>query len=235
MTTATTMVLPIKGGDRRFITTVGANNDFSADDIDFDYIADSRVVYLGGYIMMDNFDIRSLIKVFKYAKEKGAITILDVIVTSNKAGLDLMSWLKPAFPYTSFFLPNDDEARTILGIDDPLKQAQAFIEAGAKSVVITMGERGSMLKTRNTTLKAGVYKVPVHDSSGCGDAFDAGFIMGILKGVSYEDMLKYGSAVGALCVQELGCTDGLKPWDETVRFMEENSIQIQEQKPEDII
>jgi sugar/nucleoside kinase (ribokinase family) len=64
------------------------------------------------------------------------------------------------------------------------------------------------------------------DGSGAGDAFDAGFITGLLEGWPVEKTLQFASAVGASCTRSLGCTAGVFDFDEAVCFVEEHPLEI---------
>ena len=58
-------------------------------------------------------------------------------------------------------------------------------------------------------VRLGTYPVPAVDGSGGGDAFDAGYIAGLLDGLPELDVLKLASAVGASCVRAVGTTAGV--------------------------
>lgn len=172
--TSKTMIIPVISEDRRFIHTLGANADLSYDDIDLEAVSQGKILYVGGYLGLPRLDQKSLVSLLKYARDKGLSTVLDVIVPSGAFSYDLGFHLAEALAYTDVFLPNDDEARLLTGESEPEKQAQIFLEQGCGTVVITMGEKGTLLKTKDLTLRADIFHVPVVDPSGAGDAFDAG-------------------------------------------------------------
>ena len=70
--------------------------------------------------------------------------------------------------------------------------------------------------------KAGRYEVEFVDGTGSGDAFSAGFILGLLEDRSFPDRLKFGSALGASCVQSLGATTGVFDRDALEAFTQAN-------------
>jgi len=124
------------------------------------------------------------------------------------------------------FKPNADEARLILHTNDMLQQAEMFHELGAKIAVVSCGSEGSVLVTDSVKLRAGVYPVEFVDASGGGDAFDAGFIYGILKNMSIEDCLRYASALGASCVRAIGTTPGVFTRSECEAFLKRHELKI---------
>ena len=112
----------------------------------------------------------------------------------------------------------------ITGLTDPLQQAEFFRAAGAKTVVITQGERGSLLATDNLRLCAGVYPIEVVGGAGSGDAFDAGYIAGLLAGEGPQGCLRWGSALGASCVRAIGTTESVFHRAEAEAFLREHTL-----------
>jgi sugar/nucleoside kinase (ribokinase family) len=140
---------------------------------------------------------------------------------------DYLPQLDGLLPHVDVFLPNHHEAELITGEKDPLRQAEVFRRLGAKTVVITMGEQGSLLVGDQAKLKAGVYSVPFVDGSGGGDAFDAGYIYGLLQQMNTEDCLRVASALGASCVRAIGTTPGVFTRAECEAFLKQHTLKIE--------
>lgn len=225
--TSRTVILPIISEDRRYVHTFGANTDFGYADIDLAAIKKARILYVGGYLVLPGFDQASLARLFMEAKAYGTVTVLDVIVPSGtRSNLPDLRDVRDVLPHTDAFLPNEDEARILTGEDDPSEQAEMFLDLGAKAVVITRGAHGSLLMTEELSLIVASYKVEVVDPSGGGDAFDAGFIVGMLRGLDERRTLELASAAGALACTKLGCTPGVLGLEETFKFIRENRLDI---------
>jgi sugar/nucleoside kinase (ribokinase family) len=125
------------------------------------------------------------------------------------------------------FTPNEDEAEQITGESDPVKQAEVFRRLGARAVAITMGGDGAVLVTEGVRLRADVYPVEFVDGSGGGDAFDAGYIYGLLHGLDAEGCLRIASALGASCVRAIGTTPGVFTRAECEEFMRRIDLRIE--------
>jgi sugar/nucleoside kinase (ribokinase family) len=220
--TSQTLIVNVKGQDRRFIHTFGANADFRAADIPRDRVRQSKILYLGGYLLM-GVDPAGLAEVFADARAHGVQTVLDVVTPGPG---DYLPQLTPVLPHTDVFLPNTDEAKLITGLDEPLAQAERFRGLGAGTVVITCGGSGSVLVNDRLGLKAGVYPVEFVDGSGGGDAFDAGYIYGLLQGWGPEDCLRVASALGASCVRAVGTTPGVFTRPECEEFMRRHELPV---------
>jgi sugar/nucleoside kinase (ribokinase family) len=222
--TSQTLIVNVAGEDRRFIHTFGANAFFAATDIPTALVKQCRVFYLGGYLAMPRMGQDELAPLFAAARQAGAKTVLDVVVPGPGEHLSRLDGL---LPHVDVFLPNNHEAQLMTGESDPVRQAEVFRRLGARTVVITMGSDGSVLVTEQARLRAGVFSMPLVDGSGGGDAFDAGFIYGLLKGMTAEDCLRVASALGASCVRAIGTTPGVFTRCECEEFLRKNSLRIQ--------
>jgi sugar/nucleoside kinase (ribokinase family) len=222
--TSQTLIVNVAGQDRRFIHSFGANADFQAADIPLDRVKECRVLYLGGYLVMPRVDQDELAALFQTARRMGVKTVLDVVVPGPGVYL---SRLERLLPHVDVFLPNDHEGQLITGEADPFRQADLFRRLGARTAVITRGAEGSVLVSDRVRLRAGVFEVPLVDASGGGDAFDAGYIYGLLQGFDEEDCLRVASALGASCVRAIGTTPGVFTKPECEAFLREHILKIE--------
>jgi sugar/nucleoside kinase (ribokinase family) len=221
--TAGTMVINVQGQDRRFISTPGANTRFTVAHIPADWVRQAKVFYIGGYFMMPALETDALVDLFRAARANGAKTVLDVVLYGDR----YWERLAKILPETDVFLPNDDEAAVIAGLSDPVAQAERFREAGAKTVVITRGRHGSVLVSDALRLRAGVYPAQFVGGTGSGDAFDAGYIAGMLCGEDPIGCLRWGSALGASCVRALDACESVFNRQQAEAFMREHELPIE--------
>jgi sugar/nucleoside kinase (ribokinase family) len=222
--TSQTLIVNVRGEDRRFIHTFGANRDFRAADIPLHLLDRGKVLYLGGYLVMPGVTQDELVPVFADARLRGIKTVLDIVVPAKG---EYLSQFERLLPHVDVFLPNNFEAERITGEKDPLRQAEVFQKLGAGTTIITMGSEGALLVQKDLRLRAGVYAVPFVDPSGGGDAFDAGYICGLLQGLAPEDCLRLASALGASCVRAIGTTPGVFTRAECEAFLKANTLAIQ--------
>ena len=124
--TSKTIIILTPSEDRRYIHTSGANADFSIDDIDFDYVSQAKVLYVGGYGVLSKLSEDSLTRLFKFAKEQNLVTVLDVVIPSTE--INWINKCKQVLKFTDFFLPNTDEAKIITGQVNPGKQAEEMLK-----------------------------------------------------------------------------------------------------------
>jgi sugar/nucleoside kinase (ribokinase family) len=217
MGTAKTVIVPVGGEDRRYIHTVGANADLTGQDFIPAAMSGVDVVYLGGYLVLPGLRPPAVVELFDAAHRAGAQTLLDVVLPGDTQAS--MDDLRSILPSVDFFLPNDDEARQLTGELDPERQAACFKDAGAETVVITMGAAGLFVRTATDARRLAAPSVDVVDGSGAGDAFAAGLIVGILEGWPLERSLMFASEVGALACTALGCSAGIPDRQHVFRQM----------------
>jgi sugar/nucleoside kinase (ribokinase family) len=196
LATSQTLIVNVRGQDRRFIHCVGANTGFVAADLDAVLEHSPRVLHIGYFLILPRLGAGELAERFARARQTGTITLLDVATPGPGNYLEP---LKVVLPHTDVFVPNADEAELILGETDPVIQAQLFHAMGAR-----------------------------RDGSGGGDAFNAGYIAGLLEGRSELECLKLASAVGASCVRAVGTTAGVFNRAEAEVFMRRHEISVED-------
>lgn len=221
--TSGTLILNVAGQDRRFIHSIGANAALSAADIPWSLVEQCKVLYVGGYLLLSGLDPEELARLFRQARAAGVLTALDVVMPGPG---NHFAHLAPILPETDVFLPNSDEAGSITGKTDPLDQAEAFLDAGAKTVVITCGREGALLMSKSLRLRSGTYPTQFVGGTGAGDAFDAGYILGLVLGEEPQRCLQWGSALGASCVRSVGATESVFTRSEAEAFINRHKLDI---------
>ena len=222
--TSQSLIINVRGQDRRFIHSFGANQGFTAEDLDPVLVTSPKVVYVGGYLILPGLDPDALADRFRRAQADGATTVLDV---ATPGPADYLPMLRPVLPFTDVFLPNTDEASLILGVSDPTRQALIFRDLGARRVVITRGEHGSIAVSDTLRARLGAYPIDYVDATGGGDSFDAGYIAGLIEGLPELDCLKLAGAVGASCVRAVGTTAGIFDRDEARAFIDAHELLVE--------
>ena len=214
-------MLPIRpNGDRPSLHVLGANGELVWEDIDLEIIASVDYFHMGGTSLLPKFDGEPTRKVLEFAKQNGVITTFDLVAMERP---DLLDLIEPCLPFVDYFMPGLEEAVMMCELTDRQEVIRFFLERGAGHTVFKMGDQGSSI----AYLKDGEiiekripsYKVPVVDSTGCGDAYCAGFIVGLSMGWDPEKAAQLGTAAGGLVIQGLGSDAGIVDLDKTIEFM----------------
>jgi sugar/nucleoside kinase (ribokinase family) len=150
------------------------------------------------------------------AKRAGLRTSLD---TQWDTEGEWMKVLAPSLPWTDYTLVNEDEARMLTGHSEPGAAARTLRDAGATHVVIKLGARGAWVNG----VEVPGFSVQAVDTTGAGDCFAGAFIAALERGFPPEAAARFGNAVGALSVQQIGATAGVLDWRATEQWIEARS------------
>ena len=222
--TSQTIILLVEGQDRRFLHSFGANRFFSVPQLDREWIHNLKVFYVGGLFAMPNFHTNELAELLKYCRAHNVVTVVDVVVSEKMRDF---GQLDACLPHIDYFLPNVDEAKAITGYSDPLEQVRFLHDKGVGVTVITLGEEGALALQNNDLWQVGTFPVEFVDMTGCGDAFDAGLISGVLKNWDLPRMLTYATALGGSCSQALGAYDGVFTAAEAEAFLQTKQVDVE--------
>ncbi|NUS44249.1 MAG: carbohydrate kinase family protein [Mycobacteriaceae bacterium] len=196
-------VLPIRpNGERPSLHLLGANPFYGPDDVDFAAVAAADHLHLGApeLIGADN-----AARILRYAKDSGLTTSVDLIAPGSLGSMDSIA---AALPYVDYLLPNEDQVVGFTDAADLARGCQALLEAGVGLLAVTRGADGAVVVDRDSTVAVPAFAVDVVDTTGCGDAFSAGFIVGMALGRTPRAAAVLGSAAAALVAGGLGSDHG---------------------------
>lgn len=198
--TASAICLVSDSGERKFLYCGGANEQFTADDVNMNILCNSGIVFIGGGYELPKFDGDGAARILQAAQKRGKITAMDVTWCTNG------QWDKiiPSLQYLDFFMPSENEAKWITKREKPEEMADELLRMGVKNVIIKQGSKGALLKNARTTFECLPIKVAVQDTTGAGDSFNAGFLTGLKHKWDLKKAVKYGSATSAFCIQQMG-------------------------------
>jgi sugar/nucleoside kinase (ribokinase family) len=217
--TSSSVVLSAGNGERTFLHCFGSNADFTYEDVNFDIIRNSKILFVAGANLMEKFDGIPCSRVLKKAQDMGVYTALD---TAWDASGRWMKIIEPCLPYLDLFLPSYDEARMIAGKDEPEEIADVFLSKGVGLAVVKLGKDGCFIKKRDGEkhLIPTYSKIKAVDTTGAGDSFAAGFLTGLIMSWDLYQCGKFANAVGTHCVMAVGASTGIKSMEEILEFME---------------
>jgi len=130
-----------------------------------------------------------------------------------------MEVLGPCLPHADLLFVNEDEARALTGLRDPMQSARAFQRHGVRNVVVKLGAAGCLVCCGEDSLTSPAFRVQVADTTGAGDCFAGGFLAALQQGFSYGEAARFANAVGALSVQSLGGAAGLLNFGDTLAWI----------------
>jgi sugar/nucleoside kinase (ribokinase family) len=196
-------VIPVRpNGDRPAWHCIGANGAFTLDDLDLAALDGVTHLHLGGPEFLGGEAAGTLLA---HGRSIGATTSLDILAPGDP---DLLAWIADALPHTDYLLPNDEQVLGFTGASSLADGARALVDAGAGCVAVTQGRRGALVVTADDVIEVPAYAVDVVDTTGCGDAFSAGFLRGLSLGRDLRAAAELGCAAAAHVAQGLGTDAG---------------------------
>lgn len=139
----------------------------------------------------------------------GATTSLDV---GHHVEWLTASWSADVIRAVDYLLPNAREAQVMKGsVDGYLRFCR---EIGCRSALVKLGAAGAVMVVDGREYRVSAPNVEVKDTTGAGDAFDAGFIDGVLSGLAPEACLELGCICGSLSTRAAGSLEALPSREE---------------------
>lgn len=203
--TSTSMVLVDRAGERTMLHNIGADAAITAEAIEARL--EGPFLHVGGALVLpglDDPDGAPLAGLFERAQAAGIHTSLDVVHDSTGGWQRVV----PALRYTDLFIPSLIEAEAITGVSGPQATAAAIRALGVRFAIITDGPRGAWVDHDDFRGHVPAFLVATVDTTGAGDAFTGGVLVGLSHGLAAEDATRLGAALGALATTTIGTFSG---------------------------
>ncbi|MEU0478896.1 PfkB family carbohydrate kinase [Streptosporangium sp. NPDC006013] len=199
-------ILPIRpDGGRPSFHVPGANLGLAVADVGRERILGARVVHLGGMDVTWGLYDPAFFALLDEARAAGTIITMDLL--SNMP--DLMQGVRSFLPYVDYLLPNEEQALLMSGAGSAEEAALALLGEGPSAVLVTLGADGSLIAEAEGVTRVPALDVEVVDTTGCGDAYCAGFIAGLVDGRDVAGSARLGTALAARVAGGLGSDAGL--------------------------
>lgn len=173
--------------------------DLDLNRIDLDRVRQAAWVHASGMTYMAEGSTReNLPKVFKAAYEAGVPTSFDLntrVATPEELEPGIRRAVEETLPYVTYLLGSGkDEMYSFRPCPDWHDSVRAFAAPG-RTVIARMGGEGAFCVDGGRELLLKPYDVKVRNTTGAGDAFNAGFIAGRMRGLPVEEAIAWGNAV----------------------------------------
>ena len=194
-----TIIIDNQKAENRIVIVPGANLAISKEDIDeIDFLFNEADYLL---IQLEN-DIEVVKYALMKAKEKGLITILNPAPYHH---LD-----ESIFPYIDYFVPNEHEMDSYTSPSlSRIEQAREILSLGVNNVIVTLGEKGSILVNKDTVINIEANKVDAVDTTGAGDSYLGALVTSLSYDNSVEDAMKFASKASSITVTKKGAVVSL--------------------------
>jgi sugar/nucleoside kinase (ribokinase family) len=183
---------------------IGANAAYTSADAPWDMIAASTHLHLGAPEFMGGEEAA---KILSFAAQHGVVTSADLLAPGDQSAA-IVDWIAPAFEHLDYLLPNDEQVLGLTGAERLADGCHALLQRGIGCVAATCGPDGALVVDGEQTETVAAFAADVVDTTGCGDAFSAGFLRGLSLGRSRVQAARLGCAAAALVAGGLGSDHG---------------------------
>jgi sugar/nucleoside kinase (ribokinase family) len=199
--TGTCLVLVTPDGERTMNTCLGASRMYSASDIDFDMIRQSKYFHFCGYQWDTENQKDAIKKAISVAKSAGVRISFDVadpfVVDRNKE-----EFLQLITDSADVVFANQVEAEMLFG-GTPEMAAQKISEAGAMAVIKT-GSKGAIVRTGSEKHLIPAVQTTVVDTTAAGDMFAGGFLYGLTHNKDVFTAGKMAATLASCVISRVG-------------------------------
>ncbi|MCD6096398.1 MAG: sugar kinase [Thermoprotei archaeon] len=226
--TRTTLAFVVKlpGGEREFFFyrkpwSLSADTELKFTDSDIDYLRLAKVVHISGFALSQEPSRSEILKILPKLKSHNILISLDptfridVWDSEEKARETYATVLK----YVDILLATLKEHSLLFETNDVGECIRLASKHGIRIIGVKMGEKGAILSDGNNIFFMKAYKVPVKDTVGAGDAWNAGILYGIVKGLPLDHSLRIANAIAAIKCMHVGAIVGLPTIEEVRKFI----------------
>jgi len=198
-------------GNRKLYVTPKINDKISNDEINRNYILNTEILHLTSFVGLNPNDpsITTQFELLEEISSKVTVSFDPGMLYVNK-GKEFMDKL---ISYTDILLINETELLITTG-ETEFRKAVETIAPKVEILVVKRSTKGSFIKRQDEEYNIGIFEVNAIDTTGAGDAYNAGFIYAYLKGYSLEESGIIGSYVAAQSTTQTGATEAIPNIDE---------------------
>ena len=199
-----------KKGARALYINPGVNDLIEFREIQAPYITDTQFLHLSSFVGEKSF--RAQKKLMSFLPDSVKVSFDPGSLYAQKG----LAAIEPIIQNSFVMMPNTLELQLLTGETGIPEGAQELIEMGVEIVAVKMGDKGCYVTNGEEKMTLQPYKVPAVDTTGAGDAFDAGFLYGLVHNRTLEDCGKLGNFVASRSVMKMGAREGLPTREDLV-------------------
>ncbi len=188
-----------------------AGSSLCPDDIDPHYIARAKILHVSGITpALSDSCAETVAYAVHVARQAGCLVSFDPNIRLKLwSAQSAKAALLPLLSQSDIVLLGADEGELLLGTDQPREIIARLRTMGVGRIGLKLGAQGAQAADRTDTFLIPPVQVRVVDTVGAGDAFNAGFLAGVIEGRSVEVCGHMGALMGAMAVSSYGDVEGL--------------------------
>jgi len=207
-----------------------ADSALEPNDIDPSYIAKASILHVSGFALSQSPCREAIFKAIKCARKSGVkvsfdptlrVDVWDSIATLRKT-------YSRALGLSDIVTFSKEEAEFILGISETEEAARRALKYGIGIVGIKLGDQGSFIVSKDgRKVQAPAFRVKAIDTTGAGDGWNAGLLVGLCKGWDLEKCVTVANAIGAMVVTKRGAITAMPYKKELIAFLKRTDTKIE--------
>lgn len=213
----TAMIWVDSKGDNSIVIIPGANGKLNSDYIIKleEHIAKASVV-----VLQMEIPLQTIETICSLAHKNNTMVMLNV-APANQLNDDLLKTI-------DILVVNKNEAETLTGVKVEAGKEEVVVDLlldkGVKTVILTLGEKGSILKNQEKIYFVPAYCVKAIDTTAAGDTFCGAFIAEYMRKQDYVKALKFATAASAICVTRMGAQPSIPTQAEVYEFQKKEEL-----------
>ena len=187
------IVIDESNAENQILIVQGANTDLKIEDID-----KNLDLFREGDILLTQFEnsVETVEYVVKKAKERGMIVVV------NPAPIKKVN--DSIYQYIDYLVPNEHELEQLTDIKEPIKACMHLLHMGVKNVIVTLGEKGSILISKEAMIQVEPKKVKPVDTTAAGDTYLGALVAKLSLGEDIKSAMNFASKAAAFTVTRKG-------------------------------
>ena len=200
--TGSCLVLTTPDAERTMNTCLSISTKYSIKNISFDDLNNSKYLYIEGYLVTSELSMQAIHDCISYCNKN------DIKIALTFSDLSMVKFFKDKLESIlkykiDLLFCNEEEAKAF-SEKPSLNESSDFLLQFSKLVVITRGNKGSLIASSKEKINIDSVKTDAIDTVGAGDAFSGAFLFGINNGMGLENSGKLASALSSKVVSKIG-------------------------------
>jgi len=217
--TGFSVVLDAYKRDRTILTFKGSNDQMRFEDVSIRKLK-TKWFY---FCSMMNESYKTIERLAAYAKKHNIKVLFNPSAYLARKG---MGFVTKMLLNTDILVLNKEEGNLLTGKKNVKQILQELVKKGPRIVIITDGENGVHLYDTNYYYRLKPHKIKVVETTGAGDAFGAGFLVGYIKTGKVEFALKLGLITAEEVIQHIGGKHNLPSWNSAMHILNTKETKV---------
>lgn len=206
-----------------------ADSNLTFEDIPLAYVKSAKFLHVSGFALSQEPSRSTILQVVKEAKKANVKIFFDPTLRFDvwNSKEEMHKVYQEMLKLTDIASFSKEEAEEILGSSKPKEAIESALNAGISLIGLKRGVEGSILATKNGDfLEVPAFKVKAIDTTGAGDAWNAGLLAGLIKGWDLKTCAIAANAAGAIVVTAKGAITAMPNESNLKAFLKKRGLKL---------